>query len=108
MASVDLVFPAPTNQTSFFDMMGYFNSLTDVGAGSMFWTVILIVISSMIFLMMKAYSVEKSAGITFIVAAVLAFFLRILGWVNDYVLTVTIILAIFGIFLLVRESSQYE
>jgi len=105
---VDLVFPAPTNQSSFFDMMNYFNSLTDVGQGSMFWTVMLIVISAMAFLMMKTYSVEKAAAGSFIFAAIIAFFFRLLGWVNDYVLTICILLAIFGVFLLMKESSQYE
>jgi len=105
---VDLVFPAPTNQSSFFDMIGYFNSLTDVGQGSMFWTVILIVMASMAFLMMKAYSVEKAAGIAFIFSAIMAFFFRMLGWVNDYVLTICVILMIFGVILLVKEGAVYE
>lgn len=105
---VNYVFEPPKNITSFFGMMDYFNSLTDFGMGSMFWTVILIVISGVLFLTLKTYSVEKAISISVICSAVLAILLRILGWVNDYVVTVYVILAILGIFLLLKESSQYD
>jgi len=104
----NLTFAAPENITDFFDMMAYFNNLTDIGQGSMFWTVILIVASAMLFMMMKAYSVEKASSITFIFSFFLALLLNIIGWVNSYVVTITVILAVFGIYLLVKESSQYE
>jgi hypothetical protein len=104
---MDYVFEPPTNTTNFFDMLGYFNNLTDVGAGGLFWTIMLVVLSGMLFLMMKAYSTGKAMGITFITSFFIALLFKIMGWVNNYVLTVTVLLAIFGIYLLKEDSNRY-
>jgi hypothetical protein len=102
----DLVFEAPQNSSNFFQMMEYFNSLTDVtGAGSVFWLVMLVVMATMIFLMMKGFTTEKSLSVTFIITFTMAFLLRLLDWVNDYVVAVTAILAIFGLYMLMKDES---
>jgi hypothetical protein len=101
----DLVFEAPQNASNFFQMMDYFNSLTDVGSGSVFWLVMLVVMATMIFLMMKGFTTEKSLSVTFILTFTMAFLLRLLGWVNDYVIAVTAILAIFGLYMLMKDES---
>lgn len=106
--ATDLVFQAPNNVTDFFDMMGYLNNLTDVGQGGMFWTIMLIVFAGVLFLMMKAYSVEKASAITFISSFIVSLLLRWVGWVNDFVVTVTVILCLLGIYLLVKESEPYD
>ena len=106
---IEMVFQPPARGTTeFIGMLSYFNSLTDVGQGGMFWTVMLIVFGGIIFMMMRAYSPEKSLGITSIIICVVAILFRILSWVNDYVVTVCVIIMAFGIYLLVKEAAPYE
>lgn len=101
-----LVFEAPQNASNFFQMIEYFNSLTDVsGSGSVFWIVMLVVMATMIFLMLKGFTTEKSLSVTFIITFLMAFLLRILDWVNNYVVGVTAILAIFGLYMLMKDES---
>ena len=107
MANLDLVFAAP-NSTDFVGMLSYINSLTDVGQGGMFWTVMLIVFGGILFLMMKSYSTERSLGITTILVCVISWLFRLMSWVNDFVVTICTILMIFGVYLLVKEAAPYE
>ena len=109
MADLNLTFPPPSaNSTDFLGMLSYFNNLTDVGSGGMFWTVMLIVLSGVLFLMMKSFGTEKALGITALIIGILSFLFRMIGWVNDYTVTICIILAIFGVYLLVKEAAPYE
>jgi len=106
---IDFVFAPPTaNQTDFMDMLGYINNLTDVGQGGLFFTIMLIVFAGIMFLMMRGFSTERALGVTSIITFLMAMLFKILNWVNNYVVTITAILAIFGIYLLVKESSQFD
>lgn len=109
MANLNLTFQPPNaGQTDILGMLDYINSLTDVGSGGMFWTVMLIVFGGVLFLMMKSFGTEKSFGITTIIICVIAWLFRLLSWVNDYTVTVCTILMIFGIYLLTKEAAPYE
>lgn len=108
MANIDLVFDPPTNGTDFMGIMNYFNSLTDVGNGGMFWTVMLIVFATILFLMMKAYSTEKAMSWTLVISAVIAGLLRILNWINDATVAIFIIFGAVSLAYLLREASNYE
>jgi len=99
------VFQPPTNQTDFLDMLTYFNNLTDVGQGGMFFTVMLIVFGGILFMMMRAWGSEKSFGITSIVVCIIAWLFRLMSWVNDYMVTVATILMIFGVYLLIKQPE---
>ena len=109
MANLNLVFPPPSgNATDFLGMLTYINNLTDVGQGGMFWTVMLIVFGGILFLMMKSFSTERALGVTTIIICIISWLFRILNWVNNYTITITTILMIFGVYLLVKESAPYE
>ena len=84
------------------------NGLTDVGQGGMFFTVMLIVLAGMLFMMMRAYSPERAFGITTIIIGIIAWLFRILDWINDAVITILTVLMIFGIYLLVKEAAPFE
>jgi len=102
------VFQPPTNQSTFIEMLTYFNSLTDVGHGGMFFSVMLIVLGGVLFMMMRAYSPERAMGITFIILAILAFLFKLLSWIPSSVMTICIILGIFGVFLLVKSGEAFD
>jgi len=103
---VDWVFAPPSNTTTLINMLTYFNNLTDVGQGGMFFTVMLIVFGSILFLMMRAWGTEKAFGITSIIVCLNVFLFRLLSWVNDATLTVTVILMLLGIFLLAQNKGE--
>ena len=102
---IDLVFEPPKNATTLISMLDYFNSLTDVGQGGMFFTIMLIVFGGILFLMMRAWGSEKAFGITSIIISIISVLFRILNWVNDYVVAVCVILGIFGIVLLIKGDE---
>lgn len=81
---------------------------TDIGFGSMLGIVMLVVFSAVLFLMMRVYGNERAFGVTFLLSAFMAFLMRRLHFINDSVLTVTIILAVIGVILLIKEAAQYE
>jgi len=102
------VFNPPTNQSTFIEMLTYFNNLTDVGQGGMFFTVMLIVLGGILFMMMRAYSPERALGITGIIICLISWLFRLLNWVNDAVVTICTILMVFGVYLLVKEGAAFE
>ena len=106
--AIDFVFAPPTNNTGFIGMISYINNLTDVGQGGMFFTVMLIVLAGILFMMMRAYSPERAFGITSIIIGIIAWLFRILDWVNDEVITIITILMIFGVYLLMKEAEAFE
>ena len=105
---ITMVFEPPQNTTSFIGMLSYFNSLTDVGQGGMFWTVMLVVFAGVLFMMMRAYSPERAFGITSISVLIISILFRALSWINDYTIAVIVILAIFGFYLLIKEAAPFE
>jgi len=71
-------------------------------------TILLILIAGVVFLSTKAFGIERAAGTSFFVVGILAVFLRIMGLINNFVLGVAVIFSAIGIYLLVKESAQYE
>lgn len=104
----DLIFNAPNNVTTITGWMDYLNYLTDTGQGGMFWTVILVVFGSILFLLIKAYSTEKAFGVTSIIVCVTALLFKLIGLISNTVFTITIIIMLYGVVLLVKEAAPYE
>lgn len=105
--AINFTFPIP-NTTDFLGAVNYFNSLTDVGQGGMFFTIMLIVFGGIMFMMMKNYGAEKALGFTGIMVAVIAWLFRILSWVNDITVTICTILGAIGLILIIKGASDYE
>jgi len=103
-----LPFPPPKNVTTFPQMIQYINGLTDVGEGGILGIIFLIVIGGMLFMMMRSYGNERAIGVTALVISILGFLLRMMDLINDYVLYICIALLILGIWLLIKESSNYD
>lgn len=105
---MDLVFEPPVNATTFPNMLQYFNSLTDVGQGGALGIVILVVFGAVLFFMTKSFGTERAAGTSFFIAGLVAVLLKILNLINNQVLTIAVIFSILGIYLLIKESSNYD
>jgi len=105
---VNMVFPTPTNVTTFPEQLAYFNSLTDVGFGGILGIVLLLLFTLIMFLMTKAFSIGKAAGVSFVIGAIFAMFLWAMELINSKILTISIIFAVFGIYLLIKESSKFD
>jgi type IV secretory pathway VirB3-like protein len=58
--------------------------------------------------MMRSYGVERAFGVSSLVIGIIAVFLRIYSLINDKILAICIILTVFGVYLMVKESSQFE
>lgn len=110
----NLVFAHPGNVSTFYQQFCYINSLTDVGAGGFIGTGIIILIGVVLFMMMKSYSFERAFAVSAMITGVLGVLLSIMGTsggcslVNNYVVTICIVLAVVGVLLLMKEASQYE
>ena len=108
------VFADPQNVSTFGQQLCYINSLTDVGAGPLLGTFLLILISGVLFMMMKSYSSEKAFSVSMLIAGILGIMLAAVGsysecmLVSSKVLGVCIVLAVLGVLLLIWESSKYD
>jgi len=104
----DYTFSNPENVTTFVQQLAYFNSLTDVGYGGIIGVVILIVLDGMMFSIMKAFSVAGAGAVALFIGGIFALLLRAMDLVNNEVLTISVFLSFFGLYLLVKESEKYE
>jgi len=98
--------PEMTNTSSFFDNLNYINNLTDTGSGGVLGLLILIIIGASLFGIMKAFSFDKSLSVSLFITSILGIFLRIMGLINDGVLTVCIVLFVISLFLLFQKSDR--
>jgi hypothetical protein len=105
---VDYVFPLTQNVTTLAQQFGYLNSLTDVGFGGILGIIILVLLTGMLFLMLKSFSIGKAAGVSFFVGGIFAVLLWAMNLINNTVLTISVIFAVLGLILLIKESSKYE
>lgn len=105
---IDYIFATPGNVTTFVQQLAYFNSLTDVGYGGILGIIFLIVLDGIMFQMMKAFSVARAGAVTFFIGGIFAVMLRLMDLINNYILTISIILSILGVYLLIKESEKYE
>lgn len=106
--TVNWTFPPPKNVSSLSEQIAYFNSLTDVGTGGNLGNLGLILIGSVLFLMTRDKGIERALGISTLITGITGVLFRFLRLVNDYVLTVSIIFAILGLFLIVKEHGNVE
>jgi cytochrome bd-type quinol oxidase subunit 1 len=93
---------------SVINTINYVFKLTDIGFGPVLGIMILIVINSVLFLMMKSYTQDRAFAVSLVITCILGIFIRLLGWINDGTLYICIILLVAGIYMLVKESSQGE
>ena len=71
-------------------------------------TIIMYGLTGMLFLMLKSFSIGKAAGVSFFVGGIFAVLLWAMNLINNKVLTISVIFAVLGLILLIKESSKYE
>ncbi len=104
-----LTFAAPKNVTTFQQMLGYINGLTDVGGnGGVLGILFLIIIGAALFLMTKGYGTKRAFGVTGLVIGFLSIILRAMILIPAGVMYVCIFLAVFGIITLLGDAAKYE
>lgn len=111
MAIAGQIFDFRLNDTSTVGFLNKINSFTDVGQGGVIGIEILLIIGGALFLMMKGYSrltMTASMATSMLITATIGIFLRLMGLINDTVLTICIIILVLSIFMLMRESAPYE
>ena len=108
MFDAAMVFATPQNVTNLQGMLGYINSLTDVGQGPILGIIFLIAIGTITFLLTKGFGNEKAFGTSGLIVGILGIFLRMMSLVSDYVMYIGIVFAVLGIYLVMREASNYE
>lgn len=104
----NLVFDVPRGNTTLVDFVGYINSLTDFGFGGIIGLTFLIVISSIVFFMTRTQGNERALALSFILTAFLSVLLRILNLITDKIMSICIVLAFIGLWLLIKEDDKYE
>lgn len=105
---VDTVFATPGNITTLYQKIQYINNLTDVGTGGILGIGILLLVGSATFLTLKAFTQERAFAVAMILTSIIAVLLRIYNLINDYILTISIILFVISFYSLIKESSQNE
>lgn len=105
LVSAGAVFPEPSNLTSPLKSIDYINKLTDVGAGPMLGTVIYFLLVMALFMGMKSYTTERAAAVALFVASIIGILLRIMQWVNDTIVYLSLILMIFALFQLWKKND---
>jgi len=103
-----MVFAAPHNATTLQGMLGYINSLTDVGQGPILGIILLLAIGAITFLLTKGFGNEKAFGTTGLIVGILGIFLRMMSLISDYVMYIGIVFAVLGVYLVMKEASNYE
>jgi hypothetical protein len=110
-APVGEVFHVPDiNSTiTFIPQMCYINSLTDIGSGGIFGIVMLLIIFGGFFFTMKSFKFESALPVAMFITSIIGVLLRLIPClINDYIMYVCIIVLIYSIYLLFKESSNYE
>lgn len=102
------VFDFSLTNGSFMSMMQKINSFTDVGQGGILGIYILLVVGGSLFFMMKYYGNDKALAPAALITAIIGIMLRLMSLVNDFVVTICVILLVFGLFLLWKDAAQYE
>lgn len=103
---VDLVFPPPTNATTLIQKIQYIDSLTDVGFGGILGMVFLIIIFGALFLMQKAFAIEKAFAVSMFITSVLSIILAGFGFVADKIIYIGITALVVSLFMLIHRESQ--
>lgn len=104
-----VIFPDPNaTAVNFIDKLRYIDSLTDVGSGGMLGLVILIVIFSVLFLMMKSFKMESALAVSALITAVCGVLIRIMILTNDLIIYISIIMFVGALYFLRRSSSQFD
>lgn len=102
------IFADPTNAVDFISQLQYFNSLTDIGFGGILGIIILMIVGSGLFSLMKAFRYDQAIAVSFLVTSILAVFIRILNLINDQVFFIFIIMLVYSLYELYSQSSQGE
>jgi len=97
-----------SNVTSFLILMREVNILTTIDGISYLGIGILMMVGFVAFLTTKNYSTERSLGFSTFLSLVTAIFLRVLGFINDWILTVVSICFALALILLWRERGVEE
>lgn len=84
------------------------DSFTDIGAGGVLGIIILLIIGTVLFFMSRSYGTERAFGMSSFIVAVCAIFLKIIGLINNYVLGGSIIIALIGFYLIMKEAGQFD
>lgn len=105
---MSLIFDNPQNVTTFLQQIQYINGLTDVGFGGVLGILILFILGGVLFLMMRSYGPERAIGVSTFVIGIIGILLRMLQLVNNYAVTVCVLLTVLGIYLIVKEAAPYE
>lgn len=103
---VDLVFPPPQNATTFIQKLQYLDSLTDVGFGGVLGMSFLLIIFGALFLMQKAFAVEKALAVSLLITSVLSILLSSFGFVSDKIIYIGITALVASVFMLINRDSQ--
>lgn len=84
----------------------YLDSLTDVGFGGVFGIAILLMIGGILFLIQKAFAVEKAFSVSMFITSFIGFLLAAMGLVSNKIIYICLTTLVISIFLLVRSSSK--
>ena len=91
----------PENMTGIIDFLTYTNYLTDGFLGAGF----LIIIFMVSFLSTKTFTYERAFAFSSFLTMISAILLRFMSLINDWILSLTVILLVFSVILLMRERS---
>lgn len=102
------IFDFETNATSLLGHIRKIDSFTDVGQGGILGIMILIVVGTSLFLMMRSRGNERAFPVSALIVSVIGLLMRLASLVGDNVFWICIALFIVSIVLLIREQGQYE
>lgn len=100
----DFIFPIPQNLTTLKQKILYFDSLTDVGAGGVLGIMILLVVGGALFLIQKAFAVEKAFAVSMFITSVIGILLAIYGIISNSIVYLCLITLVISLYLL--KASQ--
>lgn len=106
--AIDLIFPAPTNVTTFAQQIAYIDNLTNVGYGGMLGIMMLLVIFFVLIMMMKAFKFEVIFAPACFITAFLGILIRVLFPISDNIIYISIIMFVIGLLYLKKESASQE
>lgn len=101
-----LIFPACSNCTTFIQQIQYLDSLTDVGFGGVLGLTFLLAIGGILFLVQKAFSVEKAFAVSMFITSFFGILLGIMGLVSNNIIYVVLITLAMSIFMLLKRSDS--
>lgn len=106
LAGGDLVFPPCSNCTTLIQQIQYLDSLTDVGFGGILGIVFLLVIGGVLFLMQKAFAVEKAFAVSMFITSFIGFLLAAMDLVASKIIYLCLTTLVISIFLLTRSQDR--